>query len=72
MEWQDMLRENLSLRQALAQKESAPPLIGSTSVMKELFERIKQVAPTMATLRDSCQPGSNRAINSNRKRPGPV
>ena len=50
MEWQDMLRENLSLRQALAQKESTPPLIGSTSVMKDLFERIKQVAPTMATV----------------------
>jgi DNA-binding NtrC family response regulator len=50
MEWQEMLRENLSLRQALAQKESTPPLIGTTSVMKELLERIKQVAPTMATI----------------------
>jgi DNA-binding NtrC family response regulator len=50
MEWQKMLQENLSLRQALAQKESAPALIGSTLVMKELFERIKQVAPTMATV----------------------
>jgi len=50
MEWQEMVRENLSLRQALAQKESAPPLIGSTPVMRELFERIKQVAPTMATV----------------------
>jgi DNA-binding NtrC family response regulator len=50
MEWQEMLQENLSLRQALAQKESAPTLIGSTLVMKELLERIKQVAPTMATV----------------------
>jgi DNA-binding NtrC family response regulator len=50
MEWQYMLQENLSLRQALAQKESAPALIGSTLVMKELYERIKQVAPTMATI----------------------
>jgi DNA-binding NtrC family response regulator len=50
MEWQEMLQENLSLRQALAQKESGPALIGSTPVMKELFERIKQVAPTMATV----------------------
>ena len=25
MEWQNMIRENLSLRQALAQKEAAPP-----------------------------------------------
>jgi len=50
MEWQEMLQENLSLRQALAQKEGAPPLVGSTSAMKELLERIKQVAPTMATV----------------------
>jgi DNA-binding NtrC family response regulator len=50
MEWQEMLQENLSLRQALAQKESGPALIGSTPVMKELFERIKQVAPTTATV----------------------
>jgi DNA-binding NtrC family response regulator len=50
MEWQEMLQENLSLRQALAQKESAPSFIGSTPVMKELLERIKQVAPTMATV----------------------
>jgi DNA-binding NtrC family response regulator len=50
MKWQEMLQENLSLRQALAQKESSPALIGSTPVMKELFERIKQVAPTMATV----------------------
>lgn len=50
MEWQEMLRENLSLRQALAQKESAPPLIGSTPAMKELLERVRQVAPTMATV----------------------
>jgi len=50
MEWQEMVRENLSLRQALAQKESAPPLIGSTPAMKDLLERIKQVAPTMATV----------------------
>jgi len=50
MEWQEMVRENLSLRQALAQKESTPPLIGSTPVMKDLLERIKQVAPSMATV----------------------
>ncbi len=50
MQWQEMVRENLSLRQALAEKESAPALLGATSGMKELFERIKQVAPTMATV----------------------
>jgi DNA-binding NtrC family response regulator len=50
MQWQEMVKENLSLRQALAEKDSSPFLIGSTPSMKQLFERMKQVAPTMATV----------------------
>ena len=50
MEWQKMVRENQSLRQALAEKEGSQALIGSTAVMKELFERVRQVAATMATV----------------------
>ena len=50
MQWQEMVQENLSLRHALAEKESGPSLIGSSAVMKELLERIKQVAPTLATV----------------------
>jgi DNA-binding NtrC family response regulator len=50
MEWQEMVQENISLRQALAEQESFPPLVGSTSVLKEILERIRQVAPTMATV----------------------
>lgn len=50
MKWQEMVRENLALRQALAEKSGFSPLIGSTPMMKEMFERIKQVAPTMATV----------------------
>jgi len=50
MKWQEMVRENLALRQALAEKSGFSPLIGSTPVMKEMFERIKQVASTMATV----------------------
>jgi DNA-binding NtrC family response regulator len=50
MQWQEMVRENLLLRQALAGKDSSPPLVGSTPVMKQLLERIRQVAPTMATV----------------------
>ncbi len=50
MEWQGMVRENLSLRRALAEKDSFPLMVGSTPVMKELLERIRQVAPTMATV----------------------
>jgi DNA-binding NtrC family response regulator len=50
MQWQEMVRENKSLRRALAEKEGSPALLGSTSVMKDLMERIRQVAPTMATV----------------------
>ncbi|MBN2034088.1 MAG: sigma-54-dependent Fis family transcriptional regulator [Deltaproteobacteria bacterium] len=50
MNWQEMLRENLSLRRALAEKQVSPPMVGSATVMKELIERIRQVAPTTATV----------------------
>lgn len=50
MKWQEMVRENLSLRRALAEKAGSPPIVGSTPVMKELLERIRQIAPTMATV----------------------
>ena len=50
MKWKAMVSENLALRQALAEKSGFSPLIGSTPVMKEMFERIKQVAPTTATV----------------------
>ena len=50
MEWQEMVRENQTLRKALAEKESAPSLVGSTALMQELMEKVRQVAPTMATV----------------------
>jgi DNA-binding NtrC family response regulator len=50
MQWQEVVRENLSLRKALAEKEVFPLMIGSTPVMKDLLERIRQVAPTTATV----------------------
>jgi DNA-binding NtrC family response regulator len=50
MKWQEMVRENLALRQALAEKGDLSPIVGSTPVMKNIFERIKQVAPTTGTV----------------------
>ena len=50
MKWQAMVRENLSLRQALAEKGDRSSLIVSNPVMREIFDRINQVAPTMATV----------------------
>jgi DNA-binding NtrC family response regulator len=50
MEWQEMLKENKALREALAAREGGPWLVGSTPVMQALMERIRQVAPTVATV----------------------
>lgn len=50
MKWQAMVRENRELRQALAEKDDRSSLIASTPVMREIFERINQVGPTMATV----------------------
>lgn len=50
MKWQKMLKENDTLREALADQNCFSSLIGSTPVMKEIFERIRQVSPTMGTV----------------------
>jgi DNA-binding NtrC family response regulator len=50
MQWQDMVRENLALRQALEEKEGFASLVGASPVMRDIFERIRQVAPTMGTV----------------------
>jgi len=50
MKWHEIIGENLVFRQALAEKGVFSSMIGSTPVMVEIFERIRQVAPTMATV----------------------
>jgi DNA-binding NtrC family response regulator len=50
MKWQEMVRENLALRQALAEREGFASLVGSSAIMRNIFERIRQVAPTMGTV----------------------
>ncbi|MEW6674100.1 MAG: sigma-54 dependent transcriptional regulator [Thermodesulfobacteriota bacterium] len=50
MKWQGMVKENLELRQALAESGQFASLVGSTRIMGSIFERIRQVAPTMGTV----------------------
>ncbi|MBF0119861.1 MAG: sigma-54-dependent Fis family transcriptional regulator [Desulfobacterales bacterium] len=50
IKWQEMVIENKALRQELAEKEEFSSLVGSTPIMKGIFERIHQVAPTMGTV----------------------
>ncbi len=49
MGWQAMVRENLELRQALEEKEGFASLVGASPVMRGIYERIRQVAPTVGT-----------------------
>jgi len=50
MKWQALVKENQNLKQALEEKRSFSSMVGSTPVMKNLFEHIRQVGPTMATI----------------------
>ena len=50
MKWQAMVDENRALRKALAEKNGFSALVGSTPAMQNIFERIRQVAPTMGTV----------------------
>ncbi|EFK08462.1 sigma-54 interaction domain protein [delta proteobacterium NaphS2] len=73
MKWQEMVRENKALRQALAEKNAPSSLIGSTPVMRDIFEQIEQVAGTMATVLITGPSGTGkelvaRAIHQNSTR----
>lgn len=50
MQWQAMVKENLALRKALEESKSPSLLVGATPVMQEITARIRQVAPTSATV----------------------
>ncbi len=50
MEWQHIFNENKQLREALAVKGGAPPLVGQSPAIKDVLKRIQQVAPTTATV----------------------
>ena len=62
MTWRKMLAENLTLRKALSEKEGASPMIGATPQMKKLFEKIKQVAPTTATIMITGESGTGKEL----------
>lgn len=62
MEWQQMVGENRALRKALADKNTLPTMIGTTPVMKDIYERIRQVAPTMATILITGDSGTGKEL----------
>ncbi len=50
MKLRQVIRENTVLREALAEKNGFANLVGTTPIMQDVFERLKQVAPTSATV----------------------
>ncbi|MBL7175445.1 MAG: sigma-54-dependent Fis family transcriptional regulator [Desulfobacteraceae bacterium] len=62
MKWQEMVSENMALRQALAEKGSHFSMVGTTTIMKEIFERIRQVAPTIATIMITGASGTGKEL----------
>ncbi|MCG6911386.1 MAG: sigma-54 dependent transcriptional regulator [Deltaproteobacteria bacterium] len=50
LEWQKVLDENKALRSALAESKGFADMIGTTPTMLEIFDRIKLVATTVATV----------------------
>ncbi|MFZ7128230.1 MAG: sigma-54-dependent transcriptional regulator [Desulfobacterales bacterium] len=50
MEWNTVVRENRELRKVLDQSSSLSALVGSSPVMQEIRQRIRQVAPTTGTV----------------------
>lgn len=71
MKWQKVVKENKNLRQALAEKTDFSGLLGSTPAIQEISQRIKQVAPTTATVLITGPSGTGKelvakAIHENR------
>lgn len=50
MSFQSVARENQALREALGKQNGLASLLGVTPVMREIFDRIRQVAPTLGTV----------------------
>ena len=62
MRWREIVSENMALREVLAQKEAALPLIGSSNAIKSIIEKIKQVAPTTATVLLTGESGTGKEL----------
>ncbi|MBW2593008.1 MAG: sigma-54-dependent Fis family transcriptional regulator [Deltaproteobacteria bacterium] len=50
MEWQTLVKENQALKKALVERDEMSDIIGATPIMEEIFKRVRQVAPTTATV----------------------
>ena len=62
MNLQSVTRENNALRQALGKANGFASLLGTSTVMHNIFDRIRQVAPTQATVLISGPSGTGKEL----------
>ena len=62
LQWRKIVSENIALREALAEKDPALPIIGSSDQMKTLIDNIKQVSPTAATVLITGESGTGKEL----------
>jgi DNA-binding NtrC family response regulator len=62
MDWQALRRENVALRESLAHQKPFPSIIGSSPTMISVFDRIKQVARSTATILIQGESGTGKEL----------
>ncbi|MCU0580653.1 MAG: sigma-54 dependent transcriptional regulator [Desulfobacterota bacterium] len=62
LEHKDLIMENLVLRQKLEEKYEFEDLIGKSAPMQQVFELIRQVAPTQATVLITGESGTGKEL----------
>ena len=60
--WQQLQKENIFLRQKLEEKSTFPTLVGSTPAMRSLHEHIRKVAKTSATVLITGESGTGKEL----------
>ena len=62
LEKRSLASENLSLKRQLREQTSLPTMLGKSSRMRELFELVRQVAPTRANILISGESGTGKEL----------
>ena len=62
LQWRKMVWENNALREALAEKDATPSIVGASPLVKALIDDIRQVAPTTATVLITGESGTGKEL----------
>jgi DNA-binding NtrC family response regulator len=62
LDWQTLRRENVALRRSLQEQKAVPSIVGSSTVMMSILDRIKHVAKSMATILIHGESGTGKEL----------